>query len=572
MTSPEQTVLPDDLTALSVASLLRLRERAFQSAGSGIVVTDACEPDNPIIDVNPAFERITGHSRASVLGQNCRIIQSPRADPAVIGEIRTGLIAQRKVTVAILNQRRDGTPFWNELLIAPVFAPDGQLTHFVGIQTDITARRMAEERTSFLGQVSNQLGMSLDFRGALSGAAQLAVPLIADVFLVDLLASDGDTERVAGAVAGLDYGQRVEFLLDLAIRPDDRHGPAVAIRTGQPQLVSSVAAAASPTLARGSDALRHRTGASLLSYLTVPLIARRRILGALTIATTTDSGRTLDGDDLHLMEDLARRAAMAIDNAMLYREAKQAVRDRDQFLSIAAHELRTPVSSIKGYAQMLLRAQRKGEIPVDRLKRSLETINSSADRLTLLTSDLLDVSRIRLGQLPLRRAMFDFAVKVSSVVQRYQEGTADTYRVDLTVDPGDYTVQADTDRIDQVLMNLLENAANYSPDSDRIVLHLCVQNNQIRLSVQDFGIGLPPGGVKGIFEPFKRASNALSHGLPGIGLGLYICRGLIERHGGEIWAESDGEDEGTTFFVTIPILGHGPDLHADHATPLSFGE
>ncbi len=571
MTSLDHTVLPDDLTALSVASLLRLRERAFQSAGSGIVVTDACEPDNPIIDVNPAFERITGHSRASVLGQNCRLLQSGRTDPTAVSEISAGLRAQRKVTVAILNQRRDGTPFWNELLIAPVFAPGGQLTHFVGIQTDITARKMAEERTMFLAQVSNQFGMSLDFRSALTSAAQMAVPLIADIFLVDLLGRDGHTERVAASVSGLDYGQRVEFLSGLTIRPDDRHGPAVAVRTGQPQLVSSVADAAFPSLARDNDALRHRTGSSLLSYLTVPLIARRRILGALTIATTTDSGRTLHRDDLHLMEELARRAAMAIDNAMLYREAKQAVRDRDQFLSIAAHELRTPVSSIKGYAQMLLRAQGKGDIPAERLKRSLETINSSSDRLTLLTSDLLDVSRIRLGQLPLRRTRIDFASKVSSVIQQYQDATTDTHRVDLTVGPGDYTIRADTDRIDQILTNLLENAAKYSPDDDRIVLNLRVEDRQIRLSVQDFGIGLPRGGAKGIFEPFERASNALSHGLPGLGLGLYICRGLIERHGGEIWAESAGEDEGTTFFVTIPTDGHGSDLNADQATLLHFG-
>ncbi len=571
MTSPDPSAQPDDRAALNVLDLLRLRERAFDAAGSGIVITDARDRNNPIIDVNPAFERITGHRRDDVLGENCRMLQSAWTDPAAIEQIRAGLRDRREVNVTILNQRRDGTPFWNDLLIAPVFAPGGELTHFVGIQTEITARKRAEERTTFLARVSDQLGISLDYRSALSGAARLAVPLISDIFLVDVLPGDNHTERVAAAFAGPDRGQRADLLADWAVRKDDRHGAALAVRTGQSHLIPSVADTSLPSLNRDAEALRRRTGTRLLSYLTVPLIARRRILGALTIATTSESGRSLDAEDLHLMEELARRAAMAIDNALLYSEAKQAVRARDQFLSIAAHELRTPVSSIKGYAQMLLRAHRKGHIPDERLKRSLETIDSSTDRLSLLTSDLLDVSRIRLGQLPLRPDEIDFAGKVRSVVRRYQEAATDTHRIDVSVGPGDYWVRADSDRIEQVLTNLLENAAKYSPDDDRIALSLWVEDDRIRLSVRDHGIGLPPGGASGIFEPFERAPNALAHGLPGLGLGLYICRGLIERHGGQIWAESDGEGAGTTFFVTLPRLGHGPDLNADHAIPLQFG-
>ena len=570
MTSPDRTAMEDDLTALSVTSLLRLRERAFQSAGSGIVITDASQPHNPVIDVNPAFERITGHRRADVLGQNPRMLQSPRTDPAAIEEIRAGIAAQREVNVTILNRHRDGTPFWNDLLIAPVFASDGQLTHFVGIQTDITARKLAEERTRFLASVSDQLGVSLDYRAALAGAVELAVPLIADLFLVDLIAEGEGVDRVAATFAGLEDRGRAGLLLDWTVQPEDSHGAALALRTGQSQFIPSVAGEDLPSLSRDADALRRRTGAEVLSYLTVPLIARRRILGALTIATTSISGRGLETADLDLMREFARRAAMAIDNALLYREARLAVRARDQFLSIAAHELRTPVSSIKGYAQMLLRAQRKGEVPVERLKRSLETIDSSTDRLTLLTSDLLDVSRIRLGQLPLRPGEIDFAAKVCSVVQRFEESAADTHRIDVIVAPGNYLVRADSDRMDQVLTNLLENAAKYSPDSDRIALSLWAGDEQVRLAVNDFGIGLPPGGERGIFEPFERAANALKHELPGLGLGLYICRGLIERHGGEIWAESAGEGLGTTFHVAIPTLGHGPDLNADHAIPLTF--
>ncbi|CAA9578477.1 MAG: diguanylate cyclase/phosphodiesterase (GGDEF & EAL domains) with PAS/PAC sensor(s) [uncultured Thermomicrobiales bacterium] len=537
-----------------------LRQRAFEAAGSGMVITDATRPDHPIIDVNPAFERITGHRREDVLGQNCRMLQSHRTDRATIAEIRSAIAARREVNVTLLNQRRDGSSFWNELRIAPLFNDAGALTHFVGIQTDVTARKLAEARTRFLAQASDQLGLSLDYRSALVSTATLAVPLIGDIFLVHLLDRQGRIGRVAAQFADLPPGVRDAVLAAWSGEAGDDHGAARAIRTGLSGFVPSVGDGGPPSLTRDDRSFRRVTGARLRSTLSVPLIARRRILGALTLATTSQSDRDLDTLDLVLMEDLARRAALAIDNAQLFAEAQAAVRARDQFLSIAAHELRTPVSSIKGYAQMLLRAQRKGTITPERIRRSLETIDNSTDRLTLLTSDLLDVSRIRLGHLPLRPAEIDLAAKVRSVVARYLESAGGAHRIDVAIPPGAYRVVADSDRIDQVLTNLFENAAKYSPGRDRIEVTLRRSDDELRLEVRDEGIGLPPGGETGIFAPFERAANAVEHNLPGLGLGLYICRGILERHGGRIWAESDGEGRGTAFIVTLPTAGNGPDL------------
>jgi PAS domain S-box-containing protein len=565
MRPPDPYAYLDEPVGTNVPGRLWLRERAFESAASGIVITDATRPDHPVIDVNPAFERITGHLRADVMGQNVRLLQCPATDPVTVAEIRAGMAAQRETNVTILNQRRDGTPFWNDLLIAPVFDPAGRLTHFVGLQTDITARKRAEIRTDFLARASDRFGVSLDFRAALAAAADLAVPPIADLFLVDLVGDQNRRERSAFRFDGLPSATVDALRSAWSVSSDDQHGVALATRTGQSQLVESVDSAGIPSLDRAGAELGDLAATCLLSYLTVPIVSRGRILGALTIATTSQSGRRLDRADLLLMEDFARRTALAIDNTMLFTEAQVAVRARDQFLSIAAHELRTPVSSIKGYAQLLLRAQRKGEIPADRLRRSLETIDSSTDRLSLLTSDLLDVSRIRLGHLPLRPSEFDIADKVRSVVQRHTDSSGGLHEFDVSVAPGIYLVQADTDRINQVLTNLFENATKYSPDDQHVAVALDVGDQEVRLTVRDHGIGLPPGGAASIFEPFERAANALKHELPGLGLGLYICRGIVERHGGRIWAESEGEGTGTSFFVTIPTLGHGPDLNADQA-------
>lgn len=558
MTSREPSTPVDGPIAPDVTD--RLRQRAFEAAGSGIVITDAIRPDNPIIDVNPAFERITGHARADVLGRNSRLLQSHRSDQATIDEIRSGIAERREINVVILNQRGDGTPFWNELRIAPLFDEDGVLTHFVGIQTDVTARKLAETWTGFLARASDHLGASLDYRSALADTAALAVPLIGDLFLVDLVDEQGRTYHAASRFFDLEPDTSDAVLAAWADHPDDAHGAALAIRTGESGFTRSVRDEGPRSLLRDDGHFQRLTGVCLRSMVSVPLTARGRVLGALTIATTSQSDRDLDTADLHLMEDLARRVALAIDNALLFAEAEAAVRARDQFLSIAAHELRTPVSSIKGYAQMLLRAQRKGTITAERIKRSLETIDSSTDRLTLLTSDLLDVSRIRLGQLPLRPADLDLAAKVRSVVQRHQESIGGSHRIDVSVQPGAYLVMADGDRIDQVLTNLLQNATRYSPGCDRIDVTLGVRNDEVTLAVRDQGIGLPPGDDSGIFAPFERATNAIAHNLPGLGLGLYICRGIIERHGGQIWAESDGEGCGTAFVVTLPTAGHGPSL------------
>ncbi len=548
------------LPEMSAVDALRLRDRAFASVSSGIVITDARQPDNPIIDVNPAFERITGYARHEVLSNNCRMLQFARTDPATVREIRQALHERREIGVTILNQRKDGTPFWNDLLISPVFDPDGTLTHFVGIQTDITARKLAEDRNAFLADASEKLVFSLDIRESLDEVARLAVPAIADIFLVDLLDEDDRVDRVAARYDGLTAA--AQAALD-AIRPrriSDRPMMEETLRAGRPELIREV----------GPDLLASRTvdahhrelleGLGLLSSVVVPLVGRDRALGTLSLLTTRRSRRRYDDSDLRLAEDLGRRTALAIDNALLFRETQEAVRARDQFLSIAAHELRTPVSSIKGYAQMLMRAQRKGEVPADRLRRSLTTIDQASDRLSLLTTDLLDVSRIRLGQLPLRPDEIALDELVRSIVSRQDESGGSGHQHELVVGPGDYRVIVDADRFDQVLTNLLENAAKYSPSGQAIDVTLTASETEVTVAVRDQGIGLPPGGAEQIFEPFERATNAVERGLPGLGLGLYISRGIIERHGGRISAESAGEDQGTTFTLVIPTAGNGPRL------------
>ncbi len=287
--------------------------------------------------------------------------------------------------------------------------------------------------------------------------------------------------------------------------------------------------------------------------MVVPLLARGRVIGAITLIAS-ESGRTFDQDDLALAEDLARRAAAAVDNARLFGQAQAAVRARDQFLSIAAHELRTPVAGLKGYAQMLLRAQARGGLTPERLAQALRTVNTASDRLATLTDDLLDVSRIRLGQLPLRPVPLDLAALVRDVGGRFADGLGPAHRLVSDVPAGPITTTVDASRIEQVLTNLLDNARKYAPEGGEICLGLRggADDHGVELFVQDSGIGLPPGTAEVIFEPFGRAANAAARNLPGLGLGLYICRDIVERHGGRIWAESAGDGQGTIVRIWLP--------------------
>jgi signal transduction histidine kinase len=287
------------------------------------------------------------------------------------------------------------------------------------------------------------------------------------------------------------------------------------------------------------------------TLICVPQLARERTIGALTLLAA-ESGRRYGPSDLELAESLAARAALAVDNARLYGEAQAAIRARDEFLSIASHELRTPVTGIKGYAQLLLRAQARDRLEAARLTRSLHAIDDATDRLTTLTQDLLDVSRIRLGQLPLRVQEIDLEELVRRVTYRFGDQLPPGIELIVDLQSPLPPIQADADRLEQVISNLLDNAIKYSPEGGTVTVELGRAGDQVRVAVRDQGIGLPADADETIFRPFGRAPNASSRNLPGMGLGLYICRNIVERHGGTVTATSPGEGLGTTFELTLP--------------------
>jgi signal transduction histidine kinase len=368
---------------------------------------------------------------------------------------------------------------------------------------------------------------------------------------VDVVTEDGGVRRLPmvfapGAPEGL--MQALE-----ALGPPTLDGPGAAaevLRTGQAILATHVTDDVLVASARDATHLELLRRAGIRSSALLPLLARGSVLGALTLVTAY-SGRAYGAADLRLAEELASRAAQAMDNARLYESMQEAVRARDEFLSIASHELRTPVAAIKSLAQLLQRSLRRGPIDPDRLERSLAQIGASSDRLASLTEDLLDVSRLQTGRLELHVQSIDLATVISELLGTSLAQLDERHTLELDI-LGSCRVALDRARFEQVVANLIGNAVKYSPEGGAVRLVVARAEDGVVLQVADEGIGLPASQVDTVFDPFGRAANARARQIQGMGLGLYICRQIVERHGGRIWAESEGEGRGTTVNVWLP--------------------
>jgi two-component system CheB/CheR fusion protein len=228
---------------------------------------------------------------------------------------------------------------------------------------------------------------------------------------------------------------------------------------------------------------------------------------------------------------------------------------KDQFIALASHELKTPVTAIKGYAQTGLRAV--SSLGDERLTRMLNVISEQSDRLTRLINELLDVSRMEADTLDFYKQPFDLLELIREVVSNF-ELTADDIRLAVEMPAEPVIVHADRQRIEQVLINLMQNAAKYSTEDRSVEVNVSVANGEAVVAVRDFGVGIPVEQQSQVFKRFFRASNVASSRYSGLGLGLFISHGIVERHGGRMWLESK-EGDGSTFYFALPLEDVNPD-------------
>ncbi|HSU16087.1 MHYT domain-containing protein [Longimicrobium sp.] len=503
-------------------------------------------------------------------------------------------------------QRHDGR--WRDMQVraVPVLEPGGRVREWVGAETDITERRKADRAARFLSEASRALVSSLDYPATLRAVARLAVPELADWCAVDLLAEGGGVERVA--VEHPDPA-KVEFVHRLeALYPADplaERGLPQVIRTGRAEMMADIPEELITAAAKDPEHLALIRELGLRSYIVVPLIARDRTLGAITLVHA-ESGRRYDEQDLRLAEELARRAAVAIDNARLFQETEDARAQLEQqaaelqeaqaememahdelqrandellartaeaeraraaadeanaakssFLATMSHELRTPLNAIAGYAQ-LLEMGIHGEVS-DTQREYLEKIRRNQTHLLGLINDVLNFAKIEAGQV--QYEIGDVPVdETLAAVEALIEPQVRARRHQYTYRRGNpsVTAHADRDRVEQVVLNLLSNAVKFTSPGGRIVLEWEAEPAVVRVRVRDSGRGIPPEKLPAIFEPFVQVDPTLTRSSEGTGLGLAISRDLARAMKGDLTVDSR-EGEGSVFTLTLP---RGPDRAA----------
>src|SRR5216117_3015585 len=394
------------------------------------------------------------------------------------------------------------------------------------------ARSEVEQRRSrFLANVSALLATTPDYEPTLRNLARLAVPELGDWCVIDMLGEQGLLRRVA--VAHVDPTKESlgwELERRYPMRPDDAYSPARVARTGRPQLVAEVTEAILAEAARDVTHLDLLHQLGLASSITVPLVARGRTLGTLSVAISA-SGRPYTQEDLIFIEEVAARAALAVDNARLYREAQETSRLKDEFLATLSHELRTPLTSVLAWMWML----RRGRLDQPAAERARETMEKSIRSLLHIIADLLDVSRAIRGQLRLDVRPIGLVPVIQAAA------SARDIRLRTTIDADAGPIQGDASRLQQVIWNLLINAIKFTPVGGRVHVRLERDDSSAIVTVSDSGPGVPREFLPHVFERFRQADAGSTRAQGGLGLGLDIVRHLIELHGGTVKVDSPGE-------------------------------
>ncbi len=527
--------------------LSELRYRTLVEAAPVQQAVFTATPDGRI-DWSDAWSAITGQSREQLeSGAGLSVVHAddaPRTWERWKAALAGGTLYEDEIRVRVA----DGTWRWFAIRATPVRV-DGRVLEWIGNIADVDERKRHEERSAFLNRASELLSSSLDYDRTLRTLARLCVPALGDWCAIHLAAEGTDYERVA--VEHVDPA-KVRFVeqLDRNVRPAPEYDPiAQVILSGKPHLVEQ---ATEEMLSAGMTSEEQRTAQRSLgfrSWIVAPMTAGGHTLGTLTVVHG-ESGRRYSAADLPFFEDLARRAATAMENARLYEAADSANRAKDEFLATLSHELRTPLTAITGWAHML----QVGKVDEQTAKLAVDTIVRSAQTQAELIDDLLDLSRVVAGTLHLNVATVDLGAIIEGVLVAARPA-ADAKGLALQFE--DLTpaalVRGDERRLRQVVWNLVTNAVKFTDTNGAIRIVLSVHERDARLEIIDTGRGIDASFLPHVWDRFRQADSSTSRQHGGLGLGLAVVRHLVELHGGTVAVESEGAGRGARVTVEIPL-------------------
>ena len=504
--------------------------------------------------INLTGAELLGAARRELLGRSLSAVV-PLEDS---GPFRTHLKRCLETQVRVISEltfspgSRDTRTV--QMISDPLRDESGATIGFRTILVDISETKQLENKLRLLSEAGHALNSSLDYTATLEAAARIAVPALADLCMIDVLGDAGEIERPLAVFAD-PKKQKVLAgrIRQLTTCPGWQTQQARVIESGEPMLVSELSDRIRERMVHDHahpDAMR---AAGIRSLMVVPLFARGRTFGALTLAVV-ESDQRYSFSDLQLAQDLAGRTALAIDNARLYDKAQAAIAARDNMLALVSHDLRNPLAAILLKASFML----KGTPDKDRRAESrkfIESVRHSAERMKRLLQDLLDVSAIEAGRLSMERKVQAMAPLVTEAIEAAQvQAAAREIHLDARLPEESRLVYCDAERVGQVFINLIGNAIKFTDAGGTVTVGVELRPGEVCFSVADTGPGIAAPDLMHVFDRFWRGRRT---GRAGAGLGLSIAKGIVEAHGGRIWAESQ-VGVGSTFFFTLPIARPQP--------------
>lgn len=517
--------------------------RIIDLAGDALICVDE---HRKICVFNACAEEMYGYRANEVIGRDAIMLGPERfreqyadaVDQFIHG---TDASAVLRATVG-LGRRNNGDEFPIEVTQSKfVLAGETLITFLV---RDTTDRARAELQNRVLAETGAMLSVSLDYKETLQTIANLIVAHLADSCVIDIF-SPGVTSFERLAVAHVDPEKAAVIEKISAMRKNPRSSLShLVLETREPLVIDDIDEEMIGAYAENEEHYRAMLSVAYRSAMVVPLVIQGEAFGALVLGS--ERARRYSSADIPLATELARRASLAIHNARLYEAAQQATRARDEILEIVAHDLRAPLNSILLGAQILEGVDTHDPVA----HQEIESIVRSTQWANRLIEDLIDVRRIDGGALAITPTTVSVREEIRAALPMHQSvASAAGISIRESVAADVHAVWADRDRLRQVLENLIGNAVKFTSAGGHISIGAINDGSFVRFTVSDTGTGIPEANLERVFDRFWQANRSERRGA---GLGLPICKGIVEKHGGRIWATS-AVGRGTTFHFTLPV-------------------
>ena len=438
----------------------------------------------------------------------------------------------------------------DEALLAAMAAMGSDIGQFIRRKAAEEQLRIQEETQRLFARVSTQLAAATpSYRDTLRSLAALALPALGDWCTIYAVDEAGMIERLEIAHADPAREPLAQELVQFPVDPNGPHPAMQVLRTGESVLLPDIPDELLAAVAENEEHLRILRQLGIRSGMVVPLVARGRTLGTITLVAA-ESGRRYTEQDLAIAQEFARRAALSVDNARLYAEAQQANRAKADFLATMSHELRTPLNAMIGYTDLMLSGVPEPLAPAS--EAYVKRVSLSAQHLLQLIEEILTFSRLEAGRETVTlvsTALSDLVDEVRAIIEPLAVEKGLRFLIRAPDEP--IKLLTDPRKVRQILVNLLGNAVKFT-EAGEIEFTAVADDGEVLLQVRDTGPGIEPGHLDNIFEPFWQVEQSATRSAQGTGLGLTVTQRLVSLLGGTLRVEST-PGEGSVFAVRLPL-------------------